>query len=139
MQQVGERDEFDRIVEHLDLDLGFLQDQDHPPPTSSPEEPVSPPLPVHPASGARSPDVDEEFYRRVDHHAWRPWPRNITIAWLGIVGSPTVLVLCLVVGFIAPRSIVAALALVFVASAVYLISQLPDRDPGDGTDDGAVI
>lgn len=132
---MGERDEFDRIVEGLDLDLGFLAD-------GEPDEPEPEPPVVeahHHVGEARSPDADEEFYRRVERGPQRPWPRNITLAWIGIVGSPTVLVLCTLVGFIAPRSIVTALALVFVASAVYLISQLPDRNPGDGPDDGAII
>ncbi len=133
---MGEHDEFDRIVEGLDLDLGFLADTE--PDDAEPESPAEEPQPLHVAE-PRSPDVDEEFYRRVDRGPQRPWPRNITLAWIGIVGSPTALVLCTLVGFIAPRSIVTALALVFVASAVYLISQLPDRNPGDEPDDGAVI
>lgn len=136
MSRVGERDEFDRIVEGLDLDLGFLAEKG---PVEPDPEPPAAEQPRHPVSEPRSPDVDEEFYRRVERGPQRPWPRNITLAWMGIVGSPTALVLCTLVGIIAPRSIVAALALVFVASAVYLISQLPDRDPGDGPDDGAVI
>lgn len=135
---MGERDEFDRIVEGLDLDLGFMTSDppDEPDPDSDPVPPVAP---ARHEDQARSPDVDEEFYRRVDAGPQLPWRRNVTLAWIGIVGSPTVLVLCTLVGFIAPRSVVTALALVFVASAVYLISQLPDRNPGDGPDDGAVI
>lgn len=131
---MGENDEFDRIVEGLDLDLGFLANGEVGEP--EPEPPVAAPLHV---GEPRSPDVDEEFYRRVDPGPQRPWSRNITLAWIGIAGSPTVLVLCTLVGFIAPRPIVTALALVFVASAVYLISQLPDRLPGDEPDDGAII
>ena len=133
---MGERDEFDRIVEGLDLDLGFLADEE---PDEPEPESFVPEAPLPHVAEPRSPDVDEEFYRRVDRGPQRPWPRNITLAWIAIVGSPTVLVLCTLVGFIAPRSIVTALALVFLASAVYLISQLPDRDAGDGPDDGAVI
>ena len=129
---MGERDEFDKIVEHLDLDLGFLDDQR----AVEPEPDVRTPTP---ARETPSPDLDEEFYRRVEPRPRRPWRRDTTLAWIGILGSPAALVLCTVIGVIAPRSIVVALALVFVASSVYLISQLPDRDNGDDPDDGAVI
>lgn len=131
---MGDRDEFDRIVEGLDLDLGFL-DED-----PAPEPDPEPPAPVVPAaSSARSPDVDEEFYRRVDFGPRQPWRRDLILGWIGILGSPGVLVVCTVLGIVVPRSIVAALTLVFLASAVYLISQLPERNGGDGTGDGAVV
>lgn len=133
---MGDRDEFDRIVEGLDLDLGFLDEDPEPEPTPEPE----PPAPIeHPVSSARSPDVDEEFYRRVDFGPRQPWRRDIILGWIGILGSPGVLVVGTVLGIIVPRSILAALTLVFLASAVYLISQLPERNGGDGTGDGAVI
>jgi hypothetical protein len=126
---MGERDEFDEIVQHLDLDLDF------PDPSDERSEPDVQP-PTNPA--ARSSDVGEEFYRRVDPGPRRPWRRNVTAAWIGLVGSPAALVVCSLAGYIAPRSIVAALALTFVAAAVYLIAQLPDR-PSGGPDDGAVV
>jgi len=137
---MGEREEFDRIIEGLDLDLGFLDD-----PSQSEPEPEPEPKPERPASveyggsSARSPDVDEEFYRRVDLGPRPPWRRNVILTWIGVLGSPLALLLSSVVGILVPRSIVAALTLVFIASAIYLISQLPDRNPGDDPDDGAVV
>ena len=135
---MGDRDEFDRIVEGLDLDLGFLEEEPEPedPDLDGEEERAAGVAYI--ASSARSPDEDEEFYRRVDFTP-RPWRRNVTLAWIGILGSPTILVLCTIVGILAPRSIVAALCLVFIASAIYLISQLPDGHPDDGPDDGAIV
>ena len=73
--------------------------------------------------------VEEQFYRRVDPPAPHGWKRGTTAAWVGVVGSPSSLVVLTVLGFTAPRALVVALSLVFVASAIYLIAQLPEHGP----------
>jgi hypothetical protein len=142
---MGDREEFDRIVEGLDWDLSALDEE--PSATEEPPEATrhpsnQPPVPEEsPADDSRSPDVDEQFYRRVDPPAPHGWKRGTTAAWVGVVGSPSSLVVLTVLGFTAPRALVVALSLVFVASAIYLIAQLPEHGPsrGDDPDDGAVL
>lgn len=143
---MGDREEFDRIVEHLDLDLSGLDDPDtSTKPDRTPTGPTPPP--VHPAArddasdGARSPDVDEQFYRRIDPPPPRGWKPGTAAAWAGVVGSPIALVAFTLLGFLAPRTVVIAMSLVFVGSAIYLIAQLPEHGPshGDDPDDGAVL
>jgi len=130
-----ESDEFDRIVEHLDLDLSF---------PDTPSEPAQPPhesaAPEPWTRGPSLPAEDEEFYRRVELPA-RPLRMGPSLAWLAVIGGPVTLVLCTIVGYIVPRPLLAALVLLFVAGAVYLFSQLPERGPADpdSPDDGAVL
>lgn len=133
---MGDREEFDRIVEHLELDLSGLDEpepvQDPTPAAQSPEDPPE---------TSRSPEIDEQFYRRIDPPPPRGWKRGTAAAWVGVIGSPTSLVLFTLLGFLAPRTVVIALSLVFVGSAIYLIAQLPEHGPsrGDDPDDGAVL
>lgn len=133
-----ERDEFDRIVEGLDLDLTF------------PDEPAETPAVQHPAAqhpAAQHPDPDdvvrdeEQFYRRVDHTPLVPRHRGTLLAWCGVAGAPLALVLATVAHYQLPRPIVAGAALIFVASAIYLFLQLPEHGPArrDWPDDGAVL
>ncbi len=140
---MGDREEFDRIVEHLDLDLSGLDD----PPAEPEPDPPDRSTPTHPAGrarrpdDARSPDVDEQFYRRIDPPPPRGWRPGVAAAWTGVVGSPLSLVIFTLLGFTSPRSVVVALSLVFIGSAVYLIAQLPEHGPSrrDDPDDGAVL
>lgn len=154
---MGDREEFDRIVEHLDLDLSGLDEPDtspklprspadpapadSAPADSAPADPA-PPV-VHPAArdDARSPDVDEQFYRRIDPPPPRGWKPGTAAAWAGVVGSPIALVAFTLLGFLAPRTVIVAMSLVFIGSAIYLIAQLPEHGPGrgDDPDDGAVL
>ncbi len=128
-------DEFDRIVERLDLDLSFPDDETAPNPGAADDEASRP--------WSRGPDADDEeepFYRRVQPSE-RPWRRGTTLAMTALVGAPLTLVVCSLMAIIVPRAVLAALVLLFVAGAVYLIAQLPEHGPADrdGPDDGAVI
>ncbi len=127
-----ERDEFDRIVEGLDLDLSFV------------DEPVAetPPVaPQPPAQAEPRPAEDEQFYRHVDARPLIPRRRGIVLAWAGVIGAPMLLVLATVAHVFLDRPIVAGAALIFVASAIYLFLQLPEHGPSrrDWPDDGAVL
>ena len=125
-----ERDDFDRIVEGLDLDLSF------------PDDPIDP-VPERPAAVQRDTDAepDEPFYRRVDSTPLVPRRRGIILAWAGVVGAPMVLVLATLAHVYLDRPIVAGAVLTFVASAIYLFLQLPEHGPSrpDWPDDGAVL
>jgi hypothetical protein len=127
---MSERDDFDRIVEGLDLDLSFIDE-----PLDEPEPAAARP-PVDDA-----PTEDEAFYRQVDATPLVPRRRDIVLAWAGVIGAPLALVLATVAHVYLDRPIVAGAALIFVAAAIYLFLQLPEHGPSrrDWPDDGAVL
>jgi hypothetical protein len=130
-----ERDDFDKIVEGLELDLSFV------------DEPVEPVAEPEPAWSPRTDDevdaqdAEEPFYRKVEPTPLLPRRRGILLAWAGVLGAPLSLVLATLSGVILDRSIVGAAALIFVGAAIYLILQLPEHGPSrrDWPDDGAVL
>lgn len=128
-----DRDDFDKIVEGLELDLEFPDEVPDP-------APVEPPPPVW--SDDTEPVEDEEpFYRKVAPANLRPRSRGVTIAWIALAGAPLALVFATMIGQILPRPMLAAAVLIFVAAAIYLVAQLPEHGPGrpDSPDDGAVL
>ena len=127
---MSERDDFDRIVEGLDLDLSFI------------DEPLDEPEPAAITSPvADAHDEDEAFYRQVDAAPLIPRRRDIVLAWAGVIGAPLALVLATVAHVYLDRAVVAGAALIFVAAAIYLFLQLPEHGPSrrDWPDDGAVL
>jgi hypothetical protein len=131
---VPERDDFDKIVEGLDLDLSFPDEVPEPvreeaPPTWSPrsEEEVD--------------AAEQPFYRQVEPTSLVPRRRGVMLAWVGVLGAPLSLVLATLSGVFLDRPVVAGAALIFVAAAIYLILQLPEHGPSrrDWPDDGAVL
>lgn len=109
-----------------------------------PSETPVPPPPLAPAPMREDPD---EF----DPPAWDqerfvpppppPLPsttKDRLIAWAGIFGSPTILLVCLVLGISLPRFIALLLVASFVAGFLYLVFLMP-RGPRDPGDDGAVL
>jgi hypothetical protein len=129
---MSERDDFDRIVEGLELDLSFIDE-----PLDDPEPAPAPaPAPVDAA-----PAEDEAFYRQVDATPLVPRRRDIVLAWAGVIGAPLALVLATVAHVFLDRAVVAGAALIFVTSAIYLFLQLPEHGPSrrDWPDDGAVL
>lgn len=65
-------------------------------------------------------------------------PRDRMLAWIGLFGSPTVLLICLVLGIHLDSLVAYALVAGFVGGFVYLVLQMP-RGPQDPWDDGARI
>lgn len=121
-------DPFDEIVRNLDLDLTF-------PPSPEPAPPVAQPEPV------REEPKDDQFYRRIEprppvHHN----PR-VLLAWLGVLAGPIAIMVTSSLHLILPRPILLGAGLAFVACAIYLISQLPERGPSEPwwPDDGAQL
>ena len=113
---MSKEDPFDEIVRRLDLDLTF--------PAPTPVE-----------------DDDDAFYRHVEP----PPARHLNVrhlwAWLGVISGPVAIMVASLVHVILPRPMLLGIALLFVASAVFLIAQLPDRGPAepDWPDDGAQL
>ncbi|MCW2841587.1 MAG: hypothetical protein JWR55_3070 [Aeromicrobium sp.] len=129
---MSERDDFDRIVEGLDLDFSF------------PDEPAEP-AHQEPAELGRETDEpvtqEEAFYRQVGPAPLMPRRRGVLMAWCGVLGAPLLLVLATLAHVFLDRPVVAGAALIFVASAIYLFLQLPEHGPSrrDWPDDGAVL
>lgn len=143
---MSERDDFDKIVEGLHLDLSFPDE---------PADPVPDPAHTHRDSHDASPDtVDDEpvdpvdpvdpaepFYRRVEPVPLVPRRQGVRWAWLGVLGAPLVVLLAALANVFVSRAFVGGAALIFVASAIYLFLQLPEHGPSrrDWPDDGAVL
>lgn len=123
-------DPFDEIVQHLDLD--WTVPDEVPPPPVSPTQPPS----VH----HHDPEA-EPFYRRIEPRDPVPHRPGIVLAWLGILGGPATIMVASMTHFFLPRPLLLGLGLVFVAASIYLISQLPERGPGEPNwpDDGAQL
>jgi hypothetical protein len=135
-------DDFDEIVQNLDLDLSFPDD---------PREPQHPSVRRHrpdvqPEAETEEPESfddmpDEPFYRKVQPAPIRPRHRGRTLAWTAVLGSPLAIVLATFAHVWLPKSVLLGIGLTFVAGSIYLISQLPEYGPGrpDWPDDGAAL
>jgi hypothetical protein len=131
---MSERDDFDRIVEGLDLGLSF------------PDEVPDPPPPAPAAHVVRAESSDDEpdpepFYRRVDPAPVLPRTRGPLLAWCALLGTPIALAVATLLHVFLPRSVLVGAALIVVAAGIYLIAQLPEHGPSrrDWPDDGAVL
>lgn len=58
------------------------------------------------------------------------------LAWVGLVGSPLVLIIVLLVGYPLPGILTGGLVVAFLASFGYLVATMDPRDPDD---DGARV
>ena len=130
-------DPFDEIVRDLDLDLDFSE-----------PAPAAPQQPTHPSAIANEQDdqddeddEDDQFYRRVDPRPVLPRSPRVLVAWLGVIAAPLWIVVSSTLHLIMPRPVLLGCGLVFVASAIYLIAQLPERGPSEPhwPDDGAQL
>ncbi len=141
-------EEFDRIVERLDLELPFPAESTESEETERRRHPSE--QPIHPSQRdpepstgkERSPDeFDDVAYRTPPARPRRPPSRARMAAWTAVLGGPALMVLATLSGFILPRPVVLAASLIFVAAVIYLISQLPEHGPSrpDWPDDGAVL
>jgi hypothetical protein len=132
-----ERDDFDKIVEGLDLDLSFVDEPLDP----VDEEPAEPAWSPRTDDDLDAEDTEEPFYRKVEPTPLIPRRRGVLLAWVGVLGAPLSLVLATLSGVYLDRPVVAAASLTFVACAIYFIFQLPEHGPSrrDWPDDGAVL
>lgn len=121
---MSKEDPFEEIVRHLDLDLTFPEPKPAPEPKGAPRR-----------------DDAEPPYREIPPRPHGPTNTRHLLAWLGVVGGPVAIMVTSLVHFILPRPVLLGVALIFVASAVYLIAQLPDRGPAEPNwpDDGAQL
>ena len=148
----GEREfdeEFDRIIDGLELDTSGLERMDDAPaPAPEPSAPRRADVP-RAETDHGSPDdddawddePDDAFYREVDSTPPRPRDPVRLAGWLGAVGAPLALVAASLLNLRLPAAAMIVLALIFVAGAIALISRLPAHGPSrpDWPDDGAVL
>jgi hypothetical protein len=130
---VTDPDPFDEIVRNLELDLDF--------PEPAPERAPAPAPRTQPHPAAASTDEDDQFYRRVEPRPVLPHNPRVLLAWLGVLAAPICIMVISAVHVFMPRPVLLGCGLVFVASAIYLIAQLPERGPGEPywPDDGAQL
>ncbi|WP_121252501.1 hypothetical protein [Nocardioides ferulae] len=109
-------------------------DPDDPPPAATA------PDPVEPAEDHRLDDdpwPEERFVPPPPPPLPHP-SRDRMAAWVGVFGSPTVLLVCLVLGIELPTLIAFGLVVAFVGGFLYLVLRMP-RGPRDPWDDGAQV
>ncbi|MFA6299888.1 MAG: hypothetical protein WCS84_10095 [Nocardioides sp.] len=136
MQRDNEDEAWRAIVENFgdraDLDPGPEPEAPAPTPAAAPDPQLSWDEPY--------PDSDWSSDRFVPPPP-PPIPtttRDRLIAWVGVFGSPAVLLFCLVLGIDLPPLVGYALVAGFVGGFLYLVLQMP-RGPRDPDDDGARI
>lgn len=83
------------------------------------------------------PDPEDGFVPPEPPPLPRP-SRDRLLAWIGVFGSPTVLLLCLLLGIGLPGIVAYLLVSAFVGGFVYLVWRMP-REPRDPWDDGAQV
>jgi hypothetical protein len=127
------RDEFDRIVEGLELELP--DDLDLAAPTPAPEPATS---------GTFLDAYDDEVHET--EAAYRNAPpvsrsvsRNIIAAWCGLALGPLVVFFTMASSTSLPRELGYLLVALSVGSAIYLFTQLPEQGPSDPYDNGAQL
>ena len=82
-------------------------------------------------------DEDEEFVPPPPPPLPRPTPDRL-LAWIGVLGSPIVLLTTLLFRISVPQLLAYALVGWFIGGFVYLVVQMP-REPRDPWDDGAQV
>ncbi|MCD9153275.1 hypothetical protein [Aeromicrobium duanguangcaii] len=135
-------DDFDRIVEGLDLDLTGLEDFDASAArvTAERERAEEQAREERRLAAEAQETADDQFYREVGPAQLRSRGR-VRFAWFVFVGGPALLLITTMASMPLPTFAAALVVIAVVASVVYLISQLPDRGPSnpDWPDDGAAL
>ena len=135
-------DDFDRIVEGLDLDLTGLEDFDASAArvTAERERAEARAREEWRRAAEAQEAADDQFYREVGPARLRSRGR-VRFAWFVFVGGPALLLVTTMASMPLPTFVAALVVIAIVVSVVYLISQLPDRGPSnpDWPDDGAAL
>ena len=145
-------EDFDAIVRRLGIHLTFPDDAEVPGTAPlhdsaertqrrDPQDDLPPELAEGDSFDDTPDPVDEQFYRRVEVGPVGPVHRGRALAWAGLVGTPLLLLLATMAGRWVSGSVLLGAGITFVASAIYLISQLPEHGPSqpDWPDDGAEL
>ncbi|MFS0884772.1 hypothetical protein [Aeromicrobium sp. 179-A 4D2 NHS] len=133
-------DDFDRIVEGLELDLTGLDDFDDAAARAAAARERAELEEQQRREAEPDEDPAEQFYRQVGPADLRADPRT-RLAWFVVIGGPAVLLLASMASLRPPAPVVGLVIAAAVAGVVYLIARLPDRGPSnpDWPDDGAAL
>lgn len=133
-------DDFDRIVEGLDLDLTGLDDFDAAAGRAAAANERAE-LEAQQRAAEEPPDEDDQFYRRVGPADVHAIDKRTKAAWFVVVGGPIVLLVSIMLSLRLPTAVVGVVIAAVVAGVVYLIARLPDRGPSnpEWPDDGAAL
>lgn len=142
MQRDNEDDAWRAIVENF----GERADLDPDPEPPQEQRPEPPPVAPRSDPAPRAAQSWDEEHVDSDWSSERfvpppppPVPttsKDRMAAWVGVFGSPAVLLVCLVLAIDLPQLIAYALVASFVGGFLYLVFQMP-RGPRDPDDDGA--
>jgi len=133
-------DDFDRIVEGLDLDLTGLDDLDAEAARLAAERERRELEEQQRREAVEDVDPEEQFYRDVGPAELRADPRT-KAAWAAVIGGPVLLLVATMASWRLPALVVGLVIAAAVGGVVYLIARLPDRGPSspDWPDDGAAL
>lgn len=136
----GERPEIDPETEPA-IEPGPVEPEAAPErPSDAPDRSATYEVPAQPGWTEETVDADWSTDRFVPPPP-PPVPLATTdrlLAWVGVFGSPALLLVCLVAGFSLPSLVAYLLVIAFVGGFLYLVIQM-SREPRDPHDDGAVL
>lgn len=141
MQRDSDEDAWRAIVENYGdrvLDDDPVDEPAAEPPSEERLERLFRPLPQPEETAARAEEeqLDERFVPPPPPPLPRV-PRDRLAAWIGLFGSPTILLVCLVLGISMPRWLGYLLVAGFIGGFVYLVVHMPRGEDVDPWDDGA--
>lgn len=141
MQRDSDEDAWQAIVENygerVQIDDGSVVEDAPVPAPASEVDPLLDDVPDD--TGDPHPELADAGEERFVPPPPPPLPRlppDRFLAWSGLFGSPTVLLVCLVIGVSMPPWLGYLLVASFIGGFLYLVVQMP-RDPADPWDDGA--
>ncbi|MGI8954117.1 MAG: hypothetical protein ACR2FL_06020 [Nocardioidaceae bacterium] len=129
----AEPDEFDRIVAGLELSM--------PSASELPAEPAPPSQAVFDPRMSDPLDQDDDLEHFVPDEV-SPGPAltwSERLAWVAVLGGPTLLVVATVLGLILPRPVSGTVVVAFVGAIVWLIGRRGNHDRDEDPDNGAVL
>lgn len=135
MQRDSDEDAWRAIVENYGERVELDDDPPAAPPTEQRLERLFVPLP-QPVDDDVDDEPDDDFVPPTPPPLPKLPPDRL-LAWLGLFGSPTVLLICVVLNVHLPPWLGYLLVASFIGGFVYLVVKMPRRDDIDPWDDGA--
>ena len=135
MQRDSDEDAWRAIVENYGERVELDEEPPAEPPTEQRLERFFAPLP-QPEAQAVDDEPEDEFVPPTPPPLPKLPPDRL-LAWLGLFGSPTVLLVCVVLNVHLVPWLGYLLVAAFIGGFVYLVVKMPRRDDIDPWDDGA--
>lgn len=122
-----------------------LDEPDTPSSLAQPTRPATEPEPVETPRwrdelNSRATWEDEGHFIPPTPPPLPPMEPRRRLAWIGLFGAPTLMLIAVVLGWSYPDWLMVGLVSGFVGGFVYLVATMQRKGPGDGSDDnGAVV